>query len=63
MTQKDLETALEILDWSNTEASNHLGLSRQSLIRYLKGKRPIPLLLEKSILAHIKLKKAMDVIS
>lgn len=63
MDHKTLEKHLYFLDLSNTEASKTFGITRQAINNYLSGKRPIPLWLEKSILAHIKLKKIIEVIS
>ena len=53
MDQKGIKKALEKLEWSNAEAIERLGISRQTLNNYLTGNRPIPLSVQKFILLYL----------
>lgn len=63
MTQKELENALTTLNWSNREAGNNLGITDRSLYNYLTGKRPVPLYIEKFAKLHLKVKRAISILT
>lgn len=47
MDNKEFDKALFELNYNNTEASKFIGISRQTIIKYLKSESEIPLWLGK----------------
>jgi len=56
MTQKEFEKQLVFLNWNNREAGTTLGVSERSIYNYLRGNKPVPLYIEKSVLCFSKMK-------
>jgi hypothetical protein len=63
MTAKELDNAFTILDWSNREAGKYLGITDRTIHNYMKGKRAIPLSIEKFVKLHLKHKRAIAILS
>ncbi|MFA7287261.1 MAG: hypothetical protein WC055_00115 [Melioribacteraceae bacterium] len=57
MNNEEFEQKLFILNWDNTESANKIGISRTSLIKYLKPDTKIPRWLEKFLDMYIELEK------
>lgn len=63
MDYKELNKALTILDWSDKEAFEKIGVAQRTMYNYSKGLRSIPLVVQKSIETHLLLKQIRDMIS